>query len=66
MQAGQKVLVIGASGGAATFAAQIAKSNRAEITGAHGGIDRRLRALLLFPLVSQKLSTFIASENSAR
>ena len=30
-----------------------------------GGMDRQLRALLLFPLVSQKLSTFIASENAA-
>jgi NADPH:quinone reductase-like Zn-dependent oxidoreductase len=30
-----------------------------------GGMDRQLRALLLFPLVSQKLSTLIASENSA-
>ncbi len=30
-----------------------------------GGMDRLLRARLLFPLVSQKLSTFIASENSA-
>ena len=30
-----------------------------------GGMDRQLRAHLLFPLMSQKLSTFIASENSA-
>jgi NADPH:quinone reductase-like Zn-dependent oxidoreductase len=30
-----------------------------------GGMDRQLRALLLFPLVSQKLSMFVASENSA-
>jgi NADPH:quinone reductase-like Zn-dependent oxidoreductase len=30
-----------------------------------GGMDRQLRAHLLFPLVSQKLTTFIASENSA-
>ena len=30
-----------------------------------GGMDRLLRALLVFPQVSQKLSTFIASENSA-
>ena len=30
-----------------------------------GGMDRQLRAHLLFPLVSQKLSTFMASENSA-
>jgi NADPH:quinone reductase-like Zn-dependent oxidoreductase len=28
-------------------------------------MDRQLRALLLFPLISQKLSMFIASENSA-
>jgi NADPH:quinone reductase-like Zn-dependent oxidoreductase len=30
-----------------------------------GGMDRQLRAHLLFPLAGQKLSTFIASENSA-
>ena len=30
-----------------------------------GGMDRLLRARLLFPLASQTLSTFIASENSA-
>ena len=30
-----------------------------------GEMDRLLRAHLLFPLVNQKLSTFIASENSA-
>ncbi len=30
-----------------------------------GGTDRQLRALLLSPMVSQKLGTFIASENSA-
>ena len=29
-----------------------------------GGSDRQLRALLLSPLVTQKLSTFVASENS--
>ncbi len=28
-------------------------------------MDRLLRAHLLFPLVNQKLSTFVASENSA-
>ena len=29
-----------------------------------GGIDRQLRALLLSPLVSQKLGTFVTSENA--
>ena len=133
VQAGQKILIIGASRGVGTFAVQIAKSNGPDVTSvcspaktdlvratgagqvidytrenfadgkqrydvildiggcnrlAHlrralkshgrlvlvggedggrwlGGMDRQLRALLLFPLVSQKLSMFIASENSA-
>jgi NADPH:quinone reductase-like Zn-dependent oxidoreductase len=30
-----------------------------------GGTDRQLRALVLTPMVSQKLGTFMASENSA-
>jgi NADPH:quinone reductase-like Zn-dependent oxidoreductase len=133
VKSGERVLIIGASGGVGTFAVQIAKASGAHVTGVSstaktelvlglgadqvidytrediadgvhrydvildiggnrrlselrrtltprgrlvivggetsgrwlGGTDRQIRALLLSRVVSQRMTTFVASENSA-
>jgi len=106
VQAGQSVLVLGASGGVGIYAVQVAKAMGAHVTGvcstsktdtvrsigadevldyrvddatdgSHrydviidtggrwlGGTDRQIRAQCLSPFISQKMGTFIASENA--